>query len=614
MMGSVGRVRFNRSVRGTAVACAGLGVLLACLASSCGPQSLAVGAGLEAQSADNSYHADSGRDAVGGWKEALIVPADASAASEAIPFGPTIPEGIRSKPEQKLPAFEKSECNDHDPCTVGDDWVLGVCTPGELDCELACADDQDNNQNGLVDCSDPDCIATPSCCTEAGLPQLVQSLAQTGCLEVALSPDGLYVYVVETPRGCGVGAGYNSRVLVFDRSQATGKLQTASQLVFQDEGPGALGLDSIVGFAQDGEAIFFRGHGAKRGLLVTAAVDGASGELTVLSAPVPPPPEYETVQFEPHNEPDWVVSPDGRDIYLLGRAGVGMYRLQGNALPPKYLGQTDSKYLPDQRWFEFAPDGSCLYVFSCQCWTGCSLNGPTVGLTAYVRDPADGTLESSAIPLTPEGIAPMAWAPDKAVFVTPRAVCFSPDARHWYLAGKKLRVVSRNPDTNQVCELAEVDGLKEMACSVSPRGRRVYALHKNCSADSSSCQISLQVYDRDVASGGLSSAGSVDLLQGLDFTITNWDGSDGVDEDKFSDSAYANRLLAVSRDGRYVYAAVANTLFVLAEPQCVAPCAKQCCSSFVMENGLAGDDACGQCGGGGSCSDDCECQPLHCLD
>jgi len=55
-------------------------------------------------------------------------------------------------------------CDDGDSCTHPDICVDGICLPGAFTCpEANCADKDDDDQDGLVDCCDDDCFASPVC-------------------------------------------------------------------------------------------------------------------------------------------------------------------------------------------------------------------------------------------------------------------------------------------------------------------------------------------------------------------------------------------------------------------------------------------------------------------
>jgi hypothetical protein len=57
-------------------------------------------------------------------------------------------------------APDGTTCSDGDQCSIGDQCVGGQCTGIAASCEV-CADLEDNDDDGLIDCLDPDCPQCP---------------------------------------------------------------------------------------------------------------------------------------------------------------------------------------------------------------------------------------------------------------------------------------------------------------------------------------------------------------------------------------------------------------------------------------------------------------------
>ncbi len=57
-------------------------------------------------------------------------------------------------------------CSDGDVCTEGDWCVDGECVPGEGACFEDCTNEEDDDNDDLVDCEDPDCELAPECAPE----------------------------------------------------------------------------------------------------------------------------------------------------------------------------------------------------------------------------------------------------------------------------------------------------------------------------------------------------------------------------------------------------------------------------------------------------------------
>ncbi len=55
------------------------------------------------------------------------------------------------------------ECDDGNDCTQGDACTAGECVSGPFVCAEDCTNDEDDDQDGLVDCEDPDCSYTLDC-------------------------------------------------------------------------------------------------------------------------------------------------------------------------------------------------------------------------------------------------------------------------------------------------------------------------------------------------------------------------------------------------------------------------------------------------------------------
>ena len=65
------------------------------------------------------------------------------------------------------PSQDGKSCDDGDPCTAGDSCTDGACTPGAgKGCETECADGNDDDGDGDIDCDDVDCADDAACKTE----------------------------------------------------------------------------------------------------------------------------------------------------------------------------------------------------------------------------------------------------------------------------------------------------------------------------------------------------------------------------------------------------------------------------------------------------------------
>ena len=74
-------------------------------------------------------------------------------------------------------------CSDGDLCSAGDQCVGGICTGVETLCEL-CADLEDNDNDGLIDCLDPDCPTCPPIVDTCNHPCVTQIIFQRRGLDL----------------------------------------------------------------------------------------------------------------------------------------------------------------------------------------------------------------------------------------------------------------------------------------------------------------------------------------------------------------------------------------------------------------------------------------------
>ena len=94
----------------------------------------------------------------------LIVVVDAGAAADATTSGPSTDTGPTPTSETDCADNEDNDDDLLTDCADPDCFGVGECPFGPEDCE----DDQDNNNDGLVDCDDPLCVNDPIC---GGTPQ-----------------------------------------------------------------------------------------------------------------------------------------------------------------------------------------------------------------------------------------------------------------------------------------------------------------------------------------------------------------------------------------------------------------------------------------------------------
>jgi hypothetical protein len=80
-----------------------------------------------------------------------------------------------------------ASCDDGSECTVKDKCNDGECKGGKNICTEDCANEKDDNENGLVDCADPECAGAEEC------PMQCESIASIGCgdtVTVEIGGDG----------------------------------------------------------------------------------------------------------------------------------------------------------------------------------------------------------------------------------------------------------------------------------------------------------------------------------------------------------------------------------------------------------------------------------------
>ena len=59
--------------------------------------------------------------------------------------------------------FNEDECDDGQPCSLGDHCDMGVCIAGVWACNEYCGNGEDDDNDLLTDCLDPDCADYPLC-------------------------------------------------------------------------------------------------------------------------------------------------------------------------------------------------------------------------------------------------------------------------------------------------------------------------------------------------------------------------------------------------------------------------------------------------------------------
>jgi|CXWL01.1.fsa_nt_gi 6-phosphogluconolactonase (cycloisomerase 2 family) len=336
---------------------------------------------------------------------------------------------------------------------------------------------------------------------------------------IALSPDGVHAYVARR---------YGSQVAVLGRDGATGALRL---LASED---GLEGGIAVVASSPDGAQVYGLGY-ATLGVFARDAASGRLERIEVLREGV------DGVVGINGGE-DVVASPDGAYVYVTGGSDNALAVFARDAASGRLTfvealrnGIDGVTGLQDPTGIAVALDSVHVYVTG-----GYVFGAAASSLAVFARDPATGRL----------AFVQALWSGDgsSAVSFSGR-VAVSPDGRQVYVVEDgedSLTTYARDPATGRLilveAEHDGVDGVDGLGVpdglAISPDGSRVYVTARYDS--------SLAVFGRNAASGRLTFMGLArDAIGGVD-------GLAGA------------AALAVSNDGRHVYAAGSEGLAVFA--------------------------------------------------
>ncbi|MFT5130751.1 MAG: 6-phosphogluconolactonase (cycloisomerase 2 family), partial [Rhodothermales bacterium] len=318
--------------------------------------------------------------------------------------------------------------------------------------------------------------------------------------DIELSPDGRHVYAISDGDG----------LVVLGRHPVTGSLTVLQTLKDSDLGGTSVGFQApggwIVNLSPDGLNVYtFDGHNQS---LYVHTRDPSTGLLTF---------QESLENFSSGDSPVYnlAVSPDGRDLYAVGKS-VAVFRRVPETGSLTFQERVDLSTDDWQEYTEatFSPDGRNVYFW-----------GYDTALLVYGRDLETGELEL------------------QQTLATGSTLAISPDGRNVYAGNSdygELVVYQRSPTglltpvnvyLNENHYLNYIEGLDHLIdMTVSPDGLHVYALNSDFQNSSS-----LSVFERDPASGLLTIQVAV---------------RDGIEDvDGFSSA----RQVIVSLDGANVY-------------------------------------------------------------
>jgi DNA-binding beta-propeller fold protein YncE len=349
-------------------------------------------------------------------------------------------------------------------------------------------------------------------CVSASHPACVAGLALDGARDVAVSPDGRTVYV---------GSFVDGAVASFERDPTTGRLTQLpgldacvsfdSTLGVCDLAPGLQGVDDLV-VGPEGTAVYAVAHGGNALVSLVRTPTGALGGALCFQGSLPLAPGCSLAPglLGPY---DLALSPDGRNLYVVGGAGIVLFQRDPSTgalsqLPGLLgcLGPTLPICQPiaglgSAYSLVISPDGRSLYVSSGVLASGV----PSSILVILARDPATGrlTTEPGESGCVSQGLAgctparPLDGALDTSL---------SPDGRHAYVAAdfsSAVLVFSRTGAD----EAGPVVGLASRAVRVATDG--IVRLRLSCPAEAGVCHgaISLRAKGRVIGRGTFAVAG-----------------------------------------------------------------------------------------------------------
>ncbi len=229
---------------------------------------------------------------------------------------------------------------------------------------------------------------------------------------VVVAPGGTHIY----------GLAHRGGVAIYARD-AAGRPAPAGAVVV----PGARGF----ALAPDGRDLYVIAQDGEEDGALTHFSVGADGALTHVGC-YGLPAQCGPSGFSEYDWPmDIVVSPDGRDVYVLG-PGLSHYR-RGADGRLTFVGKATGGRLGDARQFALSPDGRNLYVA-----TGDTNPFRESRISHFQRDPATGTMTYAGCVGTDfNGGAPTCVALPPGVVSTagPSSIAVSPDSRHVYTTG-----------------------------------------------------------------------------------------------------------------------------------------------------------------------------------
>lgn len=280
---------------------------------------------------------------------------------------------------------------------------------------------------------------------------------------VAISPDGLFLYVTSVNVGDG-----DSGTAIYSRDPVTGKVTLVERVP---------SFSDVITISPAGHHLYESG-GLSGNDLAVYSRDEASGGLTLV----------ETYGFCCHV----TFSPDGRHLYA---AGFGLDTLSRDEINGEltFLGKVDDVGLGR---LTVSPDGRHLYAIS----------GPTKSLRVYARDAVTGLLTPVEILTDLTG---------ESLDVEPVSVAVSPDGAHVFVGVQSAIVMyARDPSTGRLTVLERhftgnlpIDSVDSpLGLVPSADGRHLYVGN---SADDALAVFETSVLFQDGFEGGSTSAWSL---------------------------------------------------------------------------------------------------------